>query len=111
MELDDYQQAAGVYAVYADFLYPFLGLTEEAGEVSGKVAKRLRLMGSTWLEPVVGFDKFRIETAKELGDVLWQLQECCSVLGLSLNDVAQQNLDKLDDRQLRGVIIGSGDSR
>lgn len=111
MDLDEYQREAGVYAVYADFLYPFLGLTEEAGEVSGKVAKRLRVMGSTWLEPVIGFDTFQTETAKELGDVLWQLQECCSVLGLSLEDVAQQNLDKLAGRKARNVIHGEGDNR
>lgn len=111
MELDDYQHEAGVYAVYADFLYPFLGLTEEAGEVAGKVAKRLRVMGSQWLEPVIGFDKFRTETTKELGDVLWQLQECCSVLGLTLEEVAQQNLDKLGGRWERGVIHGEGDNR
>jgi NTP pyrophosphatase (non-canonical NTP hydrolase) len=111
MELNEYQEEAGVFAVYAHFLYPFLGLTEEAGEVSGKVAKRLRVMGAQWLEPVLGFDKFRTETTKELGDVLWQLQECCSVLGLSLEEVAQQNLEKLSGRWERGVIHGEGDNR
>ena len=48
---------------------------------------------------------------KELGDVLWQLSGLCSVMGWSLEEVAQQNLDKLASRQQRNVIEGNGDNR
>ena len=49
--------------------------------------------------------------AKELGDVLWYVSNCCSELGLSMGDVAQGNIDKLFDRKDRGVIQGDGDDR
>lgn len=48
---------------------------------------------------------------KEAGDILWQLAGLCSVMGWSLEDIAQQNLDKLADRQRRGKIDGEGDNR
>jgi NTP pyrophosphatase (non-canonical NTP hydrolase) len=48
---------------------------------------------------------------KEAGDILWQLSGLCSVMGWRLEDIAQQNLDKLADRKSRQVIDGSGDNR
>ena len=48
---------------------------------------------------------------KECGDILWQLAGFCSVMGWSLEDIAQQNLDKLASRQQRGKIDGNGDNR
>lgn len=48
---------------------------------------------------------------KECGDILWQLAGLCSVMGWSLEDIAQQNLDKLADRQQRNQIDGDGDER
>ena len=36
---------------------------------------------------------------EELGDVLWFVAECCTVLGISMNDVAEQNIKKLADRK------------
>lgn len=51
------------------------------------------------------------ELMKEAGDCLWQLSGLCSVMGWSLEDVAQQNLDKLASRQQRNVIDGNGDNR
>ena len=51
------------------------------------------------------------EVAKEIGDVLWYLAVFADHLGISLNAVAQQNLDKLKSRQARGVLGGTGDNR
>lgn len=48
---------------------------------------------------------------KELGDIAWQLAGLCSVLGLSLEDVLQENLNKLASRKERGTIDGNGDDR
>ena len=48
---------------------------------------------------------------KEAGDILWQLAGLCRVMGWSLEDIAQQNLDKLADCQRRGKIDGEGDNR
>ena len=55
--------------------------------------------------------KKNIDIHKELGDILWQLSGVCSVLNLSLEDIAQQNLDKLASRKQRNQIDGNGDNR
>lgn len=47
----------------------------------------------------------------EAGDILWQLSGLCSVMGWSLEEVGRRNLQKLADRQKRGVIDGNGDNR
>lgn len=51
------------------------------------------------------------ELKKELGDVLWYMAAICSDFGLSLDDVATTNYNKLKDRMNRNVIQGSGDNR
>ena len=55
--------------------------------------------------------KDNTDLQKEAGDILWQLAGLCSVMGWSLEDIAQQNLDKLASRQERGKIDGDGDNR
>jgi NTP pyrophosphatase (non-canonical NTP hydrolase) len=87
------------------FVYPVLGLTNEAGEVAGKTKKLFRdkagLIDEESREQMVG----------ELGDVLWYLAECCTQLGIDFERVASSNLTKLFDRKERGKIQGSGDKR
>ena len=48
---------------------------------------------------------------KEAGDVLWQLSQCLREYGMSMQEVAEMNLKKLEDRQQRGVLRGFGDNR
>ena len=48
---------------------------------------------------------------RELGDVLWYVAQIATELGVSLDDVAQQNVDKLFSRRDRNMIGGSGDER
>lgn len=108
LTLNDYQQQAAQTAVYPDEIalaYTALGLTGEAGEIANKVKKVYRDSGGQ-LTP----DK-RDELASELGDVLWYLAMLASELDISLETVAQANLDKLSSRQARGKIQGSGDQR
>ena len=85
--------------------YPALGLAGEVGEFCNKLKKVMRDKGG-----YVDFD-FRADAEKELGDILWYLAECASVLGLDLVQIAKKNLDKLASRKERGVITGSGDNR
>ncbi len=109
MQLNAYQQAARLTALYPDAghnpIYPTLGLTGEAGEVADKVKKVIRDHGGQFN------DKVRAEIAMELGDVLWYVAQLASELGYELDDVANQNLVKLRDRSARGQLQGSGDHR
>ena len=116
LEFDTYQKMAHETAAYpcgtigeyehaAPYIYPALGLAEEAGEVAGKFAKAVRDN-----EGVIGNDR-KNEISKELGDVLWFVAELCTCLGISMQAVADNNLAKLASRKARGVIHGEGDNR
>ena len=109
MDLNAYQDAARLTAIYPDVgnnpIYPTLGLSGEAGEVADKVKKVLRDRNGQF------DDSVRAEIALELGDVLWYVAQLASELGYELEDVANQNLQKLRDRSSRGQLKGSGDHR
>jgi len=109
MDFHDYQTQSRKTAKYPPIghpvIYPTLGLTNEAGEVAGKVKKIFRDKGG-----VIG--PAEKEALKgELGDVLWYLAQVCTELDLSLDEVAQSNLEKLFSRLERGKIGGDGDNR
>ncbi len=86
-------------------VYPTLGLTNEAGEVAGKIKKIFRDHNGV----ITPEDREALK--HELGDVLWYLTQICTELDLTLEEVAQANLAKLFSRQARGVIRGDGDKR
>ena len=86
-------------------VYPTLGLTNEAGEVAGKIKKIFRDRGGVISE------EDRQALKGELGDVLWYLTQICTELGLSLEDIATANIEKLFSRLERGQIQGDGDNR
>ncbi len=109
MNFAEYQQKAKQTAKYPVIghavIYPTLGLTNEAGEVSGKIKKIFRDK-----QGVIG-DAERAALLGELGDVLWYLAQVSTELGLSLDEIAEHNIAKLLDRQSRGKIQGDGDNR
>lgn len=72
---------------------PLLGLV---GEVGGLLAEYKKLLrdGAT-------HRKFRDEVAEELGDILWYVADVAGKFGLSLGEVAESNLAKVEDRWLR----------
>lgn len=80
--------------------YLGLGLAGEAGEVAGKLSKRIR-----------GDDVDDTALAHELGDVLWFLARLADQLGFDLSDIANANVNKLRGRQAAGTIRGNGDNR
>jgi NTP pyrophosphatase (non-canonical NTP hydrolase) len=102
-----YQEAAIQFAIYKSRYYPFLGLAEEAGEVAGKIAKSLRKFGDEAAFVNLDLDDMQ----KELGDVLWMVAACCDELGLDMEEVMRNNINKLSSRALRNVIDGEGDNR
>ncbi|KKR13704.1 MAG: hypothetical protein UT40_C0011G0015 [Candidatus Woesebacteria bacterium GW2011_GWA1_39_21b] len=109
MTFEDYQRDSRQTAKYPragqNIFYPTLGLASEAGEVAGKIKKIHRDHGD------VITDEHRADLKKELGDVLWYVAQLATELDLSLEEVAQTNLDKLLSRLERGVLGGSGDNR
>lgn len=112
MTLNEYQAQARTTALYpeqARIIYPALKLAGEAGEVTEKLGKLMRDEGY-----VAGAELTEAQTsalAKELGDVLWYVANLAADMGLSLEDVGAQNLEKLASRKQRGVLGGSGDDR
>ena len=120
---DEYQEATGHTAIYADackqiangnpeeiarllrILYLTGGIAGEAGEVNEKTKKLIRdkcgVIDAEFVEII----------SKEVGDVLWYAARLSAELGISLEKIMQDNIDKLTDRAKRGVIGGSGDKR
>ncbi len=84
--------------------YVALGLGE-VGEVQGKIKKIIRDSGG------VITDDHRKAISKELGDILWYISQTCTELDISMEKVAEENLEKLFSRKERGMLKGSGDER
>ena len=78
-----------------------LGLVGEAGEVAEKMKKLVR-------------DSSRFsneEIMKELGDVVFYATALGNIYGRGLQEILELNIQKLDDRQKRNKLRGSGDNR
>ncbi len=104
MHFDEYQQVARTTAIYPEeeaITYPLLGLIGEVGEFSNKWKKTLR-DGATFSQG---------DMESELGDILWYLSNLAFDCGINFDEMAGSNIDKLKDRQSRGVLGGSGDNR
>lgn len=69
-------------------LYAALAVAGEAGELADAI-KKMTFHGHT-------FDQEKL--LLEAGDVLWGLTYLCDVLGVSLEDVATKNIEKLKKR-------------
>lgn len=129
LDFSEYQQRARKTAVYPTFYiytgdesippmhrdpllyiavpwtYPTLGLAGESGEVAEKVKKIARDDEGELTE------EKREDLIKELGDILWYIANVSHEIGIDMNDVAGINIAKLEDRQKRNVLKGSGDNR
>lgn len=111
LTFDTYQAYATETAVYPGkgellgLLYCGLGTAEEAGEVAGKIKKVLRDNAG------VVDDNQRERIRKEMGDVLWYLAGVAKELGVSLGEIARDNVVKLRGRRERGTLHGDGDDR
>ena len=96
LSFEEYQQQAKQTALYPKRLnnleYPTLGLTGEAGEVANIVKKIQRDFGGEIT------DEIRVKLKDELGDVLWYISACADELGLTLEEIAEFNVEKLAKR-------------
>lgn len=109
MNFEEYQKKSKETAIYPNvgnnFVYPTLGLAGESGEIAEKVKKIIRDKNGLLDEEA------KTELSKELGDILWYVAQLSTEFGLSLDDIANQNIEKLKSRQDRGVLHGQGDNR
>jgi len=109
MTFEEYQKISRETAIYPDkdknFIYPTLGLVGESGEIAEKIKKVLRDKNG------VIDEETRKEISKELGDVLWYFSQLATELGLSVEEIAALNIEKLQSRRERGALHGNGDNR
>lgn len=108
MNFSDYEEAAAKTAIYPQsnrIIYPALGINGEAGEIAERVKKVIRDKGE-----VFSIDD-KAALGKEIGDVLWYLTALAHDLGITLEQCAKVNVEKLRDRQERQKLGGSGDNR
>lgn len=104
MTLNEYQEEASKFRLdsYSPEAAVF-GLLAEAGEVAAVFQKMLR--GDYDIPEAMA----RLE--KELGDVLWHIAAIADDNEWDLEEICKVNLEKLQSRQLRGMIMGNGDNR
>jgi NTP pyrophosphatase (non-canonical NTP hydrolase) len=100
-------------------IYMLFGLMAEVGEIADKIAKWRRkgvcrldmdhlVFNTGDLQEAEGY---KSELMKEVGDCAWFIVGIADCFGFTLEEVMQQNLDKLASRRERGVIDGNGDNR
>ncbi len=110
MEFNEYQKKQNKLKLYPEinppWIYAALGLAGETGEVLEKLKKVFRDEKDFHITP----EKLQ-DIKKELGDVLWYLSALANDLRLDLDEVAQTNLDKIEERIKNGTLRGSGDKR
>lgn len=110
MTFDDYQKKAirtnlAKEDKFQELMQQVLGLADEAGEVQAIFKKWIR-------DQQADIEKLDVDKVKkEMGDVLWYIAVIAHDLDISLDDLAQTNIDKLAGRLERGTLSGSGDDR
>lgn len=101
MRLNQYQEKAKETATSTanSMTYLALGLNGESGEVAELVKKALRvgLKGQN-------IETFRERCVDELGDVLWYVAVFADYFGVTLDEVAQRNLNKVNARKVSGYF-------
>lgn len=94
MDFDDYQHKAEATDQRPggddSIVIPLLGLAGEAGTLLSEYKKYLRDGGS--------HAEYESLVSEELGDLLWYVANLASKFGLSLSEVAEANLFKVNDR-------------
>lgn len=100
MEFKDYQERAGktIQKYVADDkineFIPFLGIIGEAGSVLTELKKKLR--------DGEGYGAFKDKLKEELGDVLWYISTIASQNKIDMEEIAQINIKKIEDRFTEG---------
>lgn len=93
--LDDYQFLAARTDKGSELPYYILGLVGEAGEIANIYKRVIR---DNLTQEDEAFAKYHGQIIDELGDVLWYVAIMAKHLGVTLDTVANLNLEKLQLR-------------
>lgn len=83
-----------------DVVHHLLSLSAETGELLGIFSKRLR-----------GLYLSKDETLAEMSDILFHLTACCNGYGITLEELQQINMKKLEARKKNGTLVGNKHTR
>jgi len=103
MNFNEYQAVAESFADFEHSFYPHASLMIEAAELADLFAK-----------PILRGDNKQVnrdDIVSEAGDVLWNLAVLLKRSGVTLEEVAEYNIEKLTGRTKRGTIRGDGNYR
>lgn len=109
MTANEYQEKAVSFKLPTyDLEAMFCGLASEAGEVLGVRQKFIRDADKECPDTFLSYIS---KLERELGDIVWHIAAIAEFYEISLQDVMEENIKKLNDRKNRGKITGSGDER
>lgn len=124
MDFNEYQDKALKTAQYpavgSNMVYPALKLAGEAGELADKIGKHWRNFNAKYSngnDISVGIQAGtlspdqRTKIILELGDILWYVSAISQEIGVTLDYIAIENINKLTGRAERGTILSEGDIR
>ena len=77
------------------------GLSEEVGEIAGKFKRYFRYDYS--------FTQLKEKVKEEIGDTFYYLAKLCNYFDFDIEQILQENLDKLRKRKEKGTLRGEGD--
>lgn len=108
MDFDEYQQQAALTEQTSGengLTIALLGLSGEVGTLLAEFKKRMR--------DGQAHEQFESMVAEELGDILWYVSTIASRMNLDLNELAMQNIAKLQERwpSASGTQLSLGLSR
>jgi NTP pyrophosphatase (non-canonical NTP hydrolase) len=89
----------------ARLLTAVIGMMAESGEFAEIVKKKVFQADTKFSEDEVFHMK------RELGDVLWYWVQGCIALGVSPNEVIQENINKLEKRYPNGFEVSRSEHR
>ncbi|MEK6881492.1 MAG: nucleoside triphosphate pyrophosphohydrolase family protein [Nanoarchaeota archaeon] len=102
-EFQDFTATTAIYPKNKGLEYTILGLAGECGEICNKFKKVIRDDGG-----ILSILK-REDLIDELGDAQYYCASIARELGISLEEVVKQNVEKLTRRKENNTIKGSGD--
>lgn len=81
-----------------------VGLASESGEFS-EIVKKIIFQGKDLNDDV------RFHMLRELGDICWYLANAANALGVSLEEIIEMNVDKLETRYPNGFDVFRSENR